>query len=142
LDFGSKKLLIGLSVVAALAGAVVAGVVVYPLAHRSQAVAAAPATIQPQPGWVAPSPQFLADWDAYRDLMQQLRKEQDNLQRSNAVKQYQADLDRSNGLVNRLQQSVPQGFSFDPEKRFFIPAPKPAPADPSLGESAKPVPTK
>jgi hypothetical protein len=107
------------------------------LVDRPAQAPAAPVS-QGQPGWQAPSPQFLSDWDSYRALQAEILKEQVRLQASGAVKHYQADLDRANGVITRLQQSVPNGFSFDQDKRFFIPAPKPAPADPALGAAAKP----
>lgn len=81
-------------------------------------------------GTVRPSDVFLHDFDEYVSLSSDVVRKQHDIQAMKEVKDFQAEQDRATGMGVRLQQQVPQGWTFDAKTRLLLP-PKPATPPPA-----------
>lgn len=73
----------------------------------------------PTPDEQCPSHAFLLDFNHLKSLNEEIEKES----RSSAILSHQAKIDESNGLYHRLEQEIPPGWKYDPQKQRLVKAP-------------------
>jgi hypothetical protein len=124
-----NAIVIGLVIVVA----VLIGIVAYP--HFTKQASAATPTVQPQPGWMPPTPEFLTLVDRTRAMSDDFSHHCETARiDSLSIQEENLCLDT---LFKKVQSNIPAGFSYNVNARYFIPAERSAPQDPSLGAAAK-----
>jgi hypothetical protein len=96
----------------------------YPIRGASRA-STSKAPLAVPAGDLAPSDAWLTDFDEYIRLSTETVQKQKDLQAEKEVRALQDEIDRATGMQQRLNQSVPQGYTFDAKMRVFVPVPKP-----------------
>lgn len=86
--------------------------------HLQKVSAPVQAIIAPE-GSIAPTVDFLKAYDEYKKLSDEIAVEQRQAQNKTQNK-----IDISNGMAQRLTQAVPKDYTFDINRRVFIPNPK------------------
>jgi hypothetical protein len=86
--------------------------------------------VAPPAGALQPNADWLAQYDAYKALLNDVQDKQQKLNNDARIKGMQEESDRGVGMAQRLQSAMPRGYLFDEKSRYFVPQTPPSPVPP------------